>query len=221
MKPLGVSRWVLQHYHDQRYLIMGEYAKLKSTGEEIKIGTCESCYYLRFDDRHLIEYDHSFKDMWFRLPFPDEDHISVGSYDDYDRAAPLYDYEDPEDDTIRTPFTYEGTEKHPGLIQLRHDTGLMINVPCYHGQKLPEMGEGKAFFNGKDPHIFELCMVKYQEVDEHNYELVPLVRCKACKSTFRTDWPHVLNHLPEWNKEQRLFKERMVNYASHQLLVAN
>jgi len=195
---------------------MGEYATLKATGDEIKIGTCESCYYLRFEDRLKVNYQGTFNNMWFRLPFPDEDHISLGAYSDYDRAAPLYDYIDPEDETIKEPFSYEGTEKHPGLIQLKHDTGLLINVPCYHGLKLPEMGEGKAFFNGKDPHMFEFCMVKYKEG-----QLIPLVRCKACKKTFSTDWAHVLNHLPEWNKEQKIFKERMFNYASHQLLVTN
>tara|TARA_R100001594_G_scaffold22178_1_gene42912 strand:- start:859 stop:1464 length:606 start_codon:yes stop_codon:yes gene_type:complete len=200
---------------------MGEYARLKSTGEDIKIGTCESCYYLRFEDRFKVDYEEGFKNMWFRLPFPDEDHLQVGSYDDYDRAAPLHDYVDPEDESIREPYEYKGTEEHPGLIQLRHDTGLLINVPCYHGLKLPEMGEGKAFFNGKDPHMFELCMVKYQAKDEEFGELVPLVRCKACKKTFRDSWSHVLNHLPEWNKEQKEFKRRMFAYASCNLLLAN
>lgn len=32
---------------------MGEYATYK--GQEIKIGTCEDCYYLRADQRHLAQ----------------------------------------------------------------------------------------------------------------------------------------------------------------------
>ncbi len=30
---------------------MGEYAKRASDGVEVKIGTCEAMYYLRFEDR--------------------------------------------------------------------------------------------------------------------------------------------------------------------------
>ena len=33
---------------------MGEYAKLKSTGQSIKIGTCEHMYHLRHDQRHIV-----------------------------------------------------------------------------------------------------------------------------------------------------------------------
>ena len=33
---------------------MGEYARRKSDNESIKIGTCESMYYLRYEDRDKV-----------------------------------------------------------------------------------------------------------------------------------------------------------------------
>lgn len=72
---------------------MGEYAKFKRT--EIKIGTCEDMYYLRADQRHLVKAlkgnvnpnsDDRF-DIRFRFPFPDEDHIQPGDFEEYDRAV--------------------------------------------------------------------------------------------------------------------------------------
>lgn len=62
---------------------MGEYARYK--GEEIKIGTCESMYYLRADQRHLVEALPNNVDpvkdageIRFRFPFPDEDACEPG-----------------------------------------------------------------------------------------------------------------------------------------------
>jgi hypothetical protein len=37
---------------------MGEYATRKSDNEYIKIGTCESMYYLRFDDINQVVYEY-------------------------------------------------------------------------------------------------------------------------------------------------------------------
>jgi hypothetical protein len=55
---------------------MGEYATYN--GENIKLGTCESMYYLRADQRHLISgYRFDGGDR-FRFPFPDEDDIEPG-----------------------------------------------------------------------------------------------------------------------------------------------
>jgi ferredoxin hydrogenase len=36
---------------------MGEYAKRKSDGLEVKIGTCASMYYLRYEQRNEVNYD--------------------------------------------------------------------------------------------------------------------------------------------------------------------
>ena len=53
---------------------MGEYATIKASGERVKIGTCKSLYYLRFDQRELVEPEAGWPDIYrYRFPFPDED----------------------------------------------------------------------------------------------------------------------------------------------------
>ena len=72
---------------------MGEYANYR--GDEIKIGTCESMYYLRYEDRHLVEWIRGNVDasrdtgLLWRLPFPDEDGRGPGNYEDYGRGIQL------------------------------------------------------------------------------------------------------------------------------------
>ena len=199
---------------------MGEYAKLKTTGEEVKIGTCENMYYLRFEDRYKVVYDLSFDNYRFRLPFVDEDNIDIGNYNDYDRGldlVPCYDEE------LKT-YSYfddiykEHYQEHKGLIQLHHKSGLMINASCYHGYKLPDNNNSKdlkAFFNGKTSSNFELSQVKIQLNEETKVkELIPIVRCKHCKMPFRANWASVLLHIRQHTKEDREFYNRLCEYAT-------
>lgn len=70
-------------------------------GERIKIGTCDSMYYLRYEDRFkVLPLDHNInthfqKNLRWRLPFPDEDNIKIGRYTDYDRGHDLKGFEAP------------------------------------------------------------------------------------------------------------------------------
>lgn len=65
---------------------MGEYAKYH--GQSVKIGTCESMYYLRADQAHLVTPEHGNVDpvrdraeIRFRFPFPAEDGTEPGDFD--------------------------------------------------------------------------------------------------------------------------------------------
>lgn len=73
---------------------MGEYATY--CGESIKIGTCESMYYLRADQARKVQAKGGSVDpvrdaesIRFRFPFPYEDGITPGAFDDYDRKLAL------------------------------------------------------------------------------------------------------------------------------------
>ena len=73
---------------------MGEYAMFQ--GEQIKMGTCEQMYYLRADQAHLVKPLEGNVDpikdageIRFRFPFPDEDHVPPGEFNDYDRTVVL------------------------------------------------------------------------------------------------------------------------------------
>lgn len=74
---------------------MGEYAKFK--GELVKIGTCEEMYYLRADQAHLIQKVPNSIDpvqcapqIRFRFPFPDEDQLTPGQFEDPFRTLGLH-----------------------------------------------------------------------------------------------------------------------------------
>lgn len=192
---------------------MGEYATRKSDQAHIKIGTCESMYYLRFDDIHLIEYDHNLLEPGcsFRLPFPDEDDLppGAGSYEEYERAVGLMPYTD-QDTGKEMEFDDPWTRKWPGLIQAHHKTsGILVNFPCYHGI-LPE-GNGKSYkeggiafhWNGKTP-TWALVRVKLTETG-----LLPLITCRHCGQLFRTSWAAVLLHVAD----ERL-RHRLMEYAT-------
>jgi len=199
---------------------VGEYAKLKSNGQEIKIGTCENMYYLRFEDRHKVIYDYSFTGYRFRLPFIDEDKIDIGNYDDYDRGIdliPNYD-EETESYTYFDDIYKDQYQEHKGLIQLHHQSGLVVNASCYHGYKLPDNNNSKelrAFYNGKTSINFELSQVKIHLNEETKVkELIPIVRCKHCKIPFKADWASVLLHIRQHTKEDKEFFNRLCEYAT-------
>lgn len=69
---------------------MGEYADYK--GQRIKIGTCESMYYLRADQMNDVRPVPGALDVIrFRFPFPAEDGTEPGDFD-YPPKGPVVDY---------------------------------------------------------------------------------------------------------------------------------
>lgn len=186
---------------------MGEHALRLSDRQTVKIGTCQAMYYLRWDDidKVRIKYDLRIPGLWFRLPFPDEDDIEPGNYDDFNRGYRLLPYQ-VSGDAAPVLFEAEGSSGHPGNIQLSHGSGLLLNVACYHGSKLPgDSKDIKAGWNGKDPYTWELYMVK-----NHPGEgLLPLVRCRHCGGTFRSTWAAVLPHISD-----ERFRDRLTDYVA-------
>lgn len=168
---------------------MGEYAEF--SGERIKIGTCESMYYLRWDDRYRVSplsgnvNPAMDTGLFFRLPFPDEDEQLPGEYQEFNRGYRLGS----KSAIGWTDWTPEGLDDcGPGHIQLSHTSGLLLSVPCHHGVKLPEVGPGtRAHWNGKS-HAIELCFVKSMP----GGSLRPVYRCRFCESMWSCDWDEIL-----------------------------
>lgn len=174
---------------------MGEYATRKSDGVRVKIGTCESLYYLRYEDAHKVDYSFAGYEWFWRLPFPDEDEVGIGEYQPFERGAMLGGFAD------------DSTVDYPGCIQLRHDSGLLLNVPCYHGIKLPEVTEPmRVFWNGKSPSFFELAHVKNMA----DGTLLPVVRCRFCGKMWRYSWAEILTHVSD-----KILLARLEAYAMH------
>lgn len=159
---------------------MGEYAKRKHDGETVKIGTCESLYYLRWQDRDKVIYPFDEKNtFWFwRIPTPDEDKVLPGEYDNLLNHT-QYGTFIPGRLRIK-PFPKELAEniaeQTKGIVQLKLDAlGMLANVPCYHGLKLPADSEDTHFFwNGKKDALH----LKFLKNDTK--ELRIGVECMAC-----------------------------------------
>ena len=183
---------------------MGEYAKL--CGHEVKIGTCESMYYLRLEDAFKVQPIRGNVDprndlgLRFRLPFPDEDNIQTGHYEVYNRGVRLFkmvkDHMNREYPTEYAPAWLKDAE--PGTLQLTHKSGLLLNVPCHHGVKLPE--GINAHWNGKS-HSMELSSVKRTAGG-----VVPIVHCRHCEQAWRTTWDEVLPFVHDVELRARLAK---------------
>jgi hypothetical protein len=177
---------------------MGEYAIRNSDEQKIKIGTCENMYYIRYEDRLKVAKLAGNLDcskelgLFWRLPFPDEDHKQPGDYEEFDRSYPLKGFEP------------NVSGSNPGTLQMRHESGLMINVNCYHGSKLPESNADiQPFWNGKAWH-FSLYQVTNTEDD-----IKGAIRCNACGKTWTCD----INEITEFIYDDEL-KARLEKYAA-------
>lgn len=103
---------------------MGEYATY--LGQSVKIGTCESMYYLRADQAHLVTALSGNVDpigdrneIRFRFPFPDEDAIAPGGFEDYNRRLRL--------NGVRAPA--ELADDHSS-VQFTSPLGYVASLPC-------------------------------------------------------------------------------------------
>jgi hypothetical protein len=181
---------------------MGEFSRRISDGAEIKIGTCEEMLYLRFEDRHKVAALRGSVDvndpkqagkLLYRLPFPDEDGIQPGDYKEPFRAQRLYDAHGDE-------FRADSLADQPGVMQLSHKSGLLLNVRCYHGIRLPEVGPGiRAFWNGKSWSL-ELAFLRATfetGADFGRLILHPVIQCQHCRKCWRADWTEVIEYIPE------------------------
>ena len=164
---------------------MGEYATYR--GESIKIGTCESMYYLRADQRGLIggyQFDGSER---FRFPFPDEDTIEPGHFDDYDRGVRIPDW------TLPDAFTGHGS------LQFKHERGYLLSLDCPEGEHAThtphDYGLASQFKPSRDTTVSGLHVgrngwngqpvVRQQKVV--GGLLVTVVACGACDAAWRLE----------------------------------
>ncbi len=169
---------------------MGEYAIRKYDDIEIKMGTCENMYYIRYEDRnkvYAIEGNINPADtlnLRWRLPFPDEDNIIPGEYKEYNRAVRLCD-------KTGGDFKFNDSIKFPGIIQLKHPSGLLVNVNCYHGEKLPkDTNDTKYHWNGKS-WSWELVFIKNTE-----HGIKPIIHCRHCNKSWQCEWVDIIAYIP-------------------------
>jgi hypothetical protein len=154
---------------------MGEYAQYN--GSDIKLGTCENMYYLRADQRHLIDgYKFALDIERFRFPFPDEDDVEAGAFKDHSRGVRIPGWS--------LPATLSGDEH--GSVQFTSSAGYVLSIPCPEQFGTPGIGpvdvEGvnvhRNGFNGYP-------VVRQQALRGGVW--VTLVSCGACGCLHRLD----------------------------------
>lgn len=155
---------------------MGEYATTLD-GRSIKTGTCESQYYLRADQlSQLASADimGALDKVRYRFPFPDEDSIAPGEFEDYDRRMRI--------DGLRPPA--ELAESHYS-VQFLNDHGYNLSVQC--PESVPDDGYsmGVTLPNGVKVHRngFKGSVFLSQQV-LNDGQLVPVLEC-ACGMAWR------------------------------------
>lgn len=161
---------------------MGEYAKF--SGSRIKIGTCEDMYYLRADQARMVQHEPGNVDpvkdresIRFRFPFPDEDGILPGAFNDYNRAIPIHGMAVP-----------AGVEHH--TVQFSSVRGYLLSLPCPESRDADWLRVVKAdnslspvtiHRNGFSGAV-KLCQQRWWEG-----KLVSVFRCGGCESAWRVE----------------------------------
>lgn len=154
---------------------MGEYATFR--GEQIKIGTCEDMYYLRFDQRELVTPESGnvnpvtdAPELRFRFPWPDEDANEPGDFEDYNRGLTIYGVN-------------VASDVEHYSVQFAADAGYLVSLPC------PESGESITV-NGKPLTIhrngFKGAVQLVRQKIRPGIGLCPILRC-ACGAMWRVE----------------------------------
>lgn len=180
---------------------MSEYALRKSDRQEIYIGSCEDIRNLRYTDRDkVLKVPNSLDPSWvtdcfWRVPISKEDDVLPGDY----KGRATYRLHMPSKVGYGTDYVPE-FELEPGTFQLRHeDSGLLVVVKCYHGQKLPQESEDfSPGWNGKG-HAFELVRIKNTKEG-----LIPIVGCRFCGNWWRESWENIMPYVSDLGTKYNL-----------------
>jgi hypothetical protein len=154
--------------------IMGEYANTND-GRRIKVGTCEDLYYLRRDQLHTLspegQREYGRADIYrTRFPFPDEDDLPAGGFDDYGRGLLLPFTTAADDPWAQAPGQHD-TLYH--ACNVRGSYNVNVALPC------PASGLGASSpING-----FPVEIIQQKALASGEVALV--LRCGWCHSAYR------------------------------------
>jgi len=188
---------------------MGEYGLFQ--GQRIKLGTDTDLHSLRFEDRLRVralpgnlDPDRDAHNCQFRPPFPEEDHQSPGNYSGKGHQL-LYLYDTKGYYHYYSPNSLEP----PGRVQAHTEHGLLLNITCHHGTKLPSSTEDiRIAWNGRSPHLaLESLRCRRHPTKHGALTLTPVITCLACHETWYMTWDELLPYV------HGLLKERLTCYA--------
>lgn len=192
---------------------MGDYATRLSDGQRIKIGTCGTMYYCRWEQRNEIQMDgnYNLNGCLWRIPLPSEDGIKPGEYDSglvkgsqipYDLLLNQDDFSEDMKQTLA---------ETQGIVQAYvKELGMLINVTCFHGFKLPEGGGGiYAGWNGKRDPLF------LSHLENGEKELLVGIQCNACHKMWSTTFNEIEPYIVSLDMKLRLFHQCAEYWYEH------
>lgn len=158
---------------------MGEYAIYN--GQRVKIGTCEDMLYLRWDQAHKVTPEPDSLDpvatrnaIRFRFPWPEEDGVDPGNFDDPDRGFRL------------DGFTVPAEVKH-GTTQFTATyprNGYLVSLPCPEGPTSHMLQEAGTYKIGRNGYGGSASLIQQAWRDGR---LVGIAKCNGCGSLFRLE----------------------------------
>lgn len=169
---------------------MGEYANYQ--GNHVKIGTCEDMLYLRADqaykvtaERGSVDPVRDFDGIRFRFPFPDEDTIRPGEFEDPFRKLAVHGAE--ELLKLISPDSHHS-------VQFTSSHGYVLSVPCpeIQGRAGLVAAEGLLTLTDGSEHAYRVGRNGFKGslfVSQQRYwegALVVVVEC-ACGAKFRLE----------------------------------
>ena len=95
-----------------------------------------------------------------------------------------------------------------------------MNVPCYHGAKLPDVGkDAQAFWNGKSWSL-ELGDIRCTQDPDGTLVLHPTITCRWCRNTWRSSWEKVWPYIHDEKLKHNIQQEpgRFARLADEQFL---
>lgn len=160
---------------------MGEYAKRKIDGVDVKIGTCKSMYYCRYEQRNDVVYPYDTDNFYWRIPTPDEDGTLPGDYNYSLLREDGYIPWKLRLDTSKFSEEDKSDIKQSGTIQLKEPKmGLLVNIRCPHGFPMEQFKinkEGTIISMGYNGHQDTLYL---KGLKNEPSELKVLAECSAC-----------------------------------------
>lgn len=160
---------------------MGEYAKRKIDGVDVKIGTCKSMYYCRYEQRKEVVYPYDTDNFYWRIPTPDEDGTLPGDYNYSLLREDGYIPWKLRIDTSKFSNDDIADMQQTGTIQLKEPRmGLLVNIRCPHGLPMEQFKinkEGTVISMGYNGHQDTLYL---KGLKNEPSELKVLVECSTC-----------------------------------------
>lgn len=165
---------------------MGEYVNHAQLGD-IKLGTCEDLYYTRFEQLQenialslLLckpgnlkpeEYLNPEKGFRYRFPFPDEDQIEIGDFNDYNKSVEiLLDYSVEFDhEKVCLSISKKGTS----------NSNINIYVPCPYSENFKSVDVCY-----RSDHRQSIEIIQQKQIDK---ELWTVIRCPYCHAAIRLE----------------------------------